>query len=104
MSAPPFTLRLHNVSGEQAVVAAWVALKCSAWAMYQARLLAVVSQTQGTLPPLKRRLEMAHESFLQVVEALPTNDPFGDELLRYYDEVVVHSIKEDGDETPKWSN
>lgn len=103
MSPPSFTLRL-NVSGDQAVVAAWVALKCSAWAMYQAKIAAAMCQAAGTMPSRQNRLVLAHDAFTQVVEELPTNDPFGDELLRYYDEVVVHLIKDPGDETPKWVN
>lgn len=104
MSAPAFTLRLRDIDGEQIGIAAWVALACSGWAMYQARLIAVVNQNGGITPSRQRRLAMAHEAFTLVIEHMPKTNPFHDELRRYYDEVVVHAIGEEGDEIPKLLN
>lgn len=104
MTIPPFTLRIPEVSGEQAIVAAWTALRCSAWTLYPVMLIGAMSQTGGATPSRQKRLDMAHTAFTQVVDQLPVDDPFGAELLRYHDEVAIHLIKDEGDETPKWVN
>lgn len=72
--------------------------------LYQMMVSSDISVAGGVLPPRHKRLERAYEAFAQVIAQLPSDDPFGKELMRYHDEVMVPSIGEGGDSAPKWDN
>lgn len=103
MKIPPFTLRL-KATGEQIGVAAFAALKCSAWATYHAMFLFSIAEANGQLPSRQKRQEMVREAFAQVLDQLPTGGPFGAELLRFQEEVAVHAVGDDEDPIKKWLN
>jgi hypothetical protein len=90
MKVEAFHLNL-DVSGEDIGLAAWAALKASAWVLYTSQLMVMWVSKEFDIKAMSddEKIKIARRAFEYVADNLPPESQFRSELMRFAEESLT---------------